>query len=448
MQEHVTTDFVASTPIRVVVVHYGAHDLTLACIEHLLAAGGPPIEVVVVDNGGGPPLAESLSDPLANVSMRVGGPTLGFGRGANLALSDLSGTDFVALVNNDVLVTPGWLEPLVAMLDEDPTFGAAAPKILLRDRFRSLELEVATTPAGRLDRRDLGLRILGARFGGTDPTDVTDRVRYPSGTYGPEWSADGRPERWTSGSAHLLVPSLGAEPAPFELLLAAPVSTVATFTSNGEVSEVKVTTEPAWHPIAVSGPEFDALHNAGTTVDRDGYGADRGYLDRDGSRWSHNEDVFAWCGAAVLMRTSYLDDIGRFDPTLFLYYEDVELAWRGLQRGWRHRYAPASVVRHVHSATAGRDPIGTLAFNERNRLLVLARHGAPNRAIRAVARTVGITLSYAARDIVNPMLEHKPVRVHHSAARIRALAGFAVKLPTVFAQRRSDAASRTTRFGR
>ena len=41
-----------STRIRVVVVHYGEHELTLACVERLLAAGEPPVEIVVVDNGG------------------------------------------------------------------------------------------------------------------------------------------------------------------------------------------------------------------------------------------------------------------------------------------------------------------------------------------------------------------------------------------------------------
>ena len=48
-------------------------------------------------------------------------------------------------------------------------------------------------------------------------------------------------------------------------------------------------------------------------------------------------DVQAWCGGAVLLRASYLADVGGFDERLFLYYEDVDLSMRGTERGWRYR---------------------------------------------------------------------------------------------------------------
>jgi len=41
-----------------------------------------------------------------------------------------------------------------------------------------------------------------------------------------------------------------------------------------------------------------------------------------------------------------------FDERLFLYYEDLELAWRGRRRGWRYHYVPESTVRHLHAATS------------------------------------------------------------------------------------------------
>ena len=39
--------------------------------------------------------------------------------------------------------------------------------------------------------------------------------------------------------------------------------------------------------------------------------------------------MFAWCGGAVLLRPTYLDEVGLFDERLFLYYEDTDLSWRG-----------------------------------------------------------------------------------------------------------------------
>ena len=112
--------------------------------------------------------------------------------------------------------------------------------------------------------------------------------------------------------------------------------------------------DPAWHTVPCAGDPFDVVNNVGTHLVGDGYAADRGWLERDNGQYERTEDVFAWCGAAVLLRADYLRDVGTFDERLFLYSEDLELSWRGLRRGWRHRYVPASVVRHVHSATSAR----------------------------------------------------------------------------------------------
>ena len=57
-----------------------------------------------------------------------------------------------------------------------------------------------------------------------------------------------------------------------------------------------------------------------------------------------------------------LADAGLLDPRFFDYYEDTDLAWRGRGTlGWRHRYVPMSVVRHVHAASSieGSSPTGT-----------------------------------------------------------------------------------------
>ena len=63
--------------------------------------------------------------------------------------------------------------------------------------------------------------------------------------------------------------------------------------------------------------------------------------------------MWGWCGAAVLLRRRYLEEVGRFDERLFMYAEDADLSWRGARRGWRYRYVPTSVVRHEHRASSG-----------------------------------------------------------------------------------------------
>ena len=113
--------------------------------------------------------------------------------------------------------------------------------------------------------------------------------------------------------------------------------------------------------------------------------------------------MFAWCGGAVLLRRSYLDDVGLFDEQLFLYYEDFDLSWRGRLRGWRYQYVPESVVRHHHAGTSVPGSPLFRYYNERNRPLVLAKNAPAALAWRAGAglarRTLAGTVRHPRSDV-------------------------------------------------
>lgn len=53
----------------------------------------------------------------------------GFAKGYNEALKKIE-ADYYVLLNSDVEVTPGWLQPLIALLEQDDSFAACQPKIL------------------------------------------------------------------------------------------------------------------------------------------------------------------------------------------------------------------------------------------------------------------------------------------------------------------------------
>lgn len=55
-------------------------------------------------------------------------------------------------------------------------------------------------------------------------------------------------------------------------------------------------------------------------------------------------------GAALLIRVETLREIGLFDRDFFLYYEEVELIWRGAQAGWNCCYVPEARVIHAEGA--------------------------------------------------------------------------------------------------
>src|SRR5690606_30035179 len=84
-----------------------------------------------------------------------------------------------------------------------------------------------------------------------------------------------------------------------------------------------------------------------------------------------------------------LDDVGLFDESLFLYYEDTELSWRLRRRGWTVRHVPDAVTVHDHAASSGTGSAFFLDHNERNRLLVALIHAPWGVVLRALTRAAG-----------------------------------------------------------
>jgi N-acetylglucosaminyl-diphospho-decaprenol L-rhamnosyltransferase len=58
-------------------------------------------------------------------------------------------------------------------------------------------------------------------------------------------------------------------------------------------------------------------------------------------------------GASLMMRQSVLDQIGLFDETFFLYYEETDLCRRAAVAGWPTDYVLESRVAHIGSASTG-----------------------------------------------------------------------------------------------
>jgi GT2 family glycosyltransferase len=147
------------------------------------------------------------------------------------------------------------------------------------------------------------------------------------------------------------------------------------------------------------------INNVGNVVGPTWELHDRGYGEPDVGQYDREEDVWGWCGAAVLLRRTYLDAVGRFDERLFMYAEDADLSWRGAELGWRYRYVPAAVVHHVHGASSGGTRTPLLDhLNRRNRLVVVTRHGGWRGAATAWSRALGGIVVAVGTDLVAPLL--------------------------------------------
>jgi N-acetylglucosaminyl-diphospho-decaprenol L-rhamnosyltransferase len=173
--------------------------------------------------------------------------------------------------------------------------------------------------------------------------------------------------------------------------------------------------------------DLDVVNSTGNEVTRDGYGRDRGWLEVDRGAEPPPE-VFAFCGAAVLLRTAALRDVGDFDEDFFLYYEDTDLSWRLRAAGWTVRYEPAAVVRHAHAASSDVRSRLFRFHDDRNRLLMLTKNAPAPVALRAAVRYPVTVASLTLRQ--------GPGRAM-TATRLRALASYLRLLPRMLRRRRA-----------
>lgn len=114
--------------VTAIVPTLGRSPLLLDCLRALRREGGAELEIVVVDQGESP---VALPSGLASRVLRAGHP-LGFAAANNLAFAASAGR-WIATVNDDAVVEPGWLARLIALLQAHPEAAAAQGVNLMLD---------------------------------------------------------------------------------------------------------------------------------------------------------------------------------------------------------------------------------------------------------------------------------------------------------------------------
>ncbi len=196
-----------------------------------------------------------------------------------------------------------------------------------------------------------------------------------------------------------------------------------------------------WRRTTDSGG-VELVNSTGSQLSRSGNARDRSWLDPADSTVPSAE-VFGFCGGAAALRRSALEQVGTFDESLFMYYEDVDLSWRLRRAGWQVRYAHDAVVHHQHAASSGISSRLFLVCNVRNRLLVTARNGPPRMVVTALRRAVG---NWAKSLLRSASGDARPAARRQLNASTAALAQAARMLPgAVRAGRRTDRLARLPR---
>ncbi|MBL8735709.1 MAG: glycosyltransferase [Planctomycetes bacterium] len=116
----------------VVVVAWNGLALTRRCVRSLLEdPAAPPLDVVIVDNASTDGTAAWLDEVEREPSVRVirNPDNRGFAAACNQGLAAVAaaGAEVLVILNNDLVVTPGWARTFAAHLRRDPSIGLIGP---------------------------------------------------------------------------------------------------------------------------------------------------------------------------------------------------------------------------------------------------------------------------------------------------------------------------------
>jgi GT2 family glycosyltransferase/Flp pilus assembly protein TadD len=113
----------------IVILTLNQLELTRLCLDSIRKHTLPPHEIIFVDNGSSDGTPEFLRKEEAshhNIRLIENRENLGFSAGCNQGIRDSRG-DLLLLLNNDVVVTPGWLEGMIECLGRTPGAGVVGP---------------------------------------------------------------------------------------------------------------------------------------------------------------------------------------------------------------------------------------------------------------------------------------------------------------------------------
>jgi GT2 family glycosyltransferase len=242
-----------SPHVSIVVLNWNGRHLLAECLSALRAQTWRDFEIIVVDNGSQDGSLEWLAATAPDIQVIRNDMNLGFATANNQGIH-AARAPLIAVLNNDALPEPDWLQVLVDVATREPGVGMFASRILLRE------------PAGTIDSLGIEVDRAGMAWNRAWGRRATDRlVEQPSEVFGPS-------------------------------------------------------------------------------------------------------------GAAAVYRREMLDQIGLFDDEFFIYYEDVDLAWRAQWRGWRCLYVPQAIVLHAHSATTKRGSPFKRRLLSRNKWWAIAKN--------------------------------------------------------------------------
>ncbi|QSI75599.1 glycosyltransferase [Niveibacterium microcysteis] len=124
------TEAIPAPRVSVIVLCYNNLALTKACLASVLERSDyPNLELIVVDNAstdGTPDFLRTFANQHPSAIVILNEKNLGYAAGNNVGIHAATG-DYIVLLNNDTVVTTGWVRTLVRHFERTPGIGLLGP---------------------------------------------------------------------------------------------------------------------------------------------------------------------------------------------------------------------------------------------------------------------------------------------------------------------------------
>ena len=126
----VAEELIPAPRASVIIVGYNSLPDLEKCLPSLLASVQDDPEIILVDNASTDGSSSWVQQSFPEIKLVISAENLGFGGACNLGAKHARGR-YLAFLNPDTILDPGWLKALIAAFEADPQAGLATSKILL-----------------------------------------------------------------------------------------------------------------------------------------------------------------------------------------------------------------------------------------------------------------------------------------------------------------------------
>lgn len=155
--------------VSVIVLNWNRQADTLECLESLRRVDYPNFEIIVVDNASTDGSVAAIRRAYPDVIVLQNDDNLGYAAGNNVGIryAKEHGSDYVFILNNDTVVDPQVLTPLVETMEREPDVAVAGSRICYYDRRDIIQCAgtlIDTSTGAVIEEVGNGQRDVGQEF--------------------------------------------------------------------------------------------------------------------------------------------------------------------------------------------------------------------------------------------------------------------------------------------